>query len=160
VTVSDHVLMPAGVKIRAATAPDLPEVQTLLRLADLPADGLEEQFGDGFAVAVAAGRIVGVAGIEVYGADGLLRSAVVAPEWRGRGIGDALTRDRIGWARGAGLRRIYLLTTTAGSYFPRFGFATNSRDGAPPAIRASREFADACPSTALFMSLGLDMEQT
>ncbi len=160
VPVSDRARTPADVKIRAAAESDLPEVRALLRVAGLPPDGLEEQFGSGYAVALAAGRIVGVTGIEAYGADGLLRSAAVAPEWRGLGIGDALTRDRISWARGAGLRTIYLLTTTAGSYFPRFGFATRSRNSAPPAIRASREFADACPSTALFMSLGLDMEQT
>jgi amino-acid N-acetyltransferase len=70
-------------------------------------------------------------------------------------VGDALTRDRIEWARRRGLRSLYLLTTTAGDYFPRFGFALVGRDTAPDAVRKSREFADACPSTALFMSLPL-----
>ncbi|HEX6313932.1 MAG TPA: GNAT family N-acetyltransferase, partial [Gemmatimonadaceae bacterium] len=111
-----------------------------------------------YAIAEADGRLIGVEGIEVYGSAGLLRSAAVIPAWRGHGVGDALTRDRIEWARRRGLRSLYLLTTTAGDYFPRFGFQPAERESAPPAVRQSREFAEACPSTALFMTLPLDRE--
>lgn len=141
--------------IRAATPGDLGAVEAALRDSDLPLDGLRDQFGDGYAVAEAEGRIIGVEGIEVYGGDGLLRSAAVVSAWRGRGVGDALTRDRIEWARRRGLCSLYLLTTTAGDYFPRFGFAPADRHNAPDPVRNSREFADACPSTALFMTLPL-----
>lgn len=141
--------------IRAATPGDLGAVEATLRDSSLPLDGLQEQFGDGYAVAEAGGRIIGVEGIEVHGEDGLLRSAAVVSDWRGRGVGDALTRDRILWAKRRGLRSLYLLTTTAGDYFPRFGFAPVDRDQAPAAVRESREFADACPATALFMTLPL-----
>ncbi|MFN2567330.1 MAG: arsenic resistance N-acetyltransferase ArsN2 [Gemmatimonadaceae bacterium] len=137
--------------LRPALPDDLPAVTTLLGAAHLPLDGLKEQFGDAYAVAVAGNEIVGAEGIEVYGRSGLLRSAVVHPDWRGRGVGDALTRDRLEWARRAGLDRVYLLTTTAESYFPRFGFARVDRAEAPPEIRESREFASACPATAAFM---------
>jgi amino-acid N-acetyltransferase len=137
--------------IRPASSRDLDSVKSLLDAAHLPLDGLEEQFGDGYAVAEAGGRIVGAEGIEVYDRSGLLRSAVVHPEWRGRGVGDALTRDRLEWARRAGLERVYLLTTTAESYFPRFGFTRVERSEAPSEIRGSREFASACPATAAFM---------
>jgi amino-acid N-acetyltransferase len=116
-------------------------------------DGLEEQFGDRYAVAEATGQLVGAEGIEVYDKSGLLRSAVVHPDWRGRGVGDVLTRDRIAWARRTGLERVYLLTTTAESYFPRFGFVRVDRAEAPPEIRESREFAAACPATATLMVL-------
>jgi amino-acid N-acetyltransferase len=142
-------------RVRNARAADLDRVRSLLTGADLPLDGLEEQFGPGYAVAESDGQVVGVEGIEVYGADGLLRSAAVEPAWRGRGVGEALTRDRIEWARRTGLRSLYLLTTTAGSWFPRFGFTTASRDDAPSGIRTSREFTEACPATALFMKLPL-----
>jgi amino-acid N-acetyltransferase len=141
--------------IRSATPDDLTAVETALREADLPLDGLHDQFGDGYAIAEAAGRLIGVEGIEVHGDDGLLRSAAVLPGWRGRGVGDALTRDRIDWARRRGLRSLYLLTTTAGDYFPRFGFAAVNRSTAPTEVQKSREFAEACPSSALFMSLPL-----
>lgn len=141
--------------IRAATQGDLGAVEATLRDSELPLDGLQDQFGDGYAVAEAEGRIIGVEGIEVHGDDGLLRSAAVVSAWRGRGVGDALTRDRISWARRRGLRSLYLLTTTAGDYFLRFGFAPVDRDQAPDGVRKSREFADCCPTTALFMTLPL-----
>lgn len=144
-----------GYRIRDAQRDDLERVRALLRTSDLPLDGLDEQFGSSYAVAERDGAIIGVEGIEVYADDGLLRSAAVDPAWRGRGVGDALTRNRIDWARHSGLRALYLLTTTAGSYFPRFGFVAESRDVAPAGIRASREFAEACPSTAQFMKLPL-----
>ena len=139
------------ITVRPAAAEDLDRVKGLLDAAHLPLDGLEEQFGGSYAVAEAGGEIVGAEGIEVYERSGLLRSAVVRPEWRGRGVGDALTRDRIEWARRAGLDRVYLLTTTAESYFPRFGFARVERSEAPREIRESREFASACPATATLM---------
>jgi amino-acid N-acetyltransferase len=142
--------------IRAATPDDLSAVEETLRQSDLPLDGLHDQFGDGYAVAESGGRVIGVEGIEVHEQDGLLRSAAVAGTWRGQGIGDALTRDRIEWARQRGLRSLYLLTTTAGNYFPRFGFSSADRSTAPEGIRRSREFSEACPSTALFMSLPLN----
>ena len=139
--------------VRPALAADLPAVKSLLDAAHLPLDGLEEQFGDSYAVAEAAGQLVGAEGIEIYEKSGLLRSAVVHLDWRGRGVGDVLTRDRIEWARRVGLERVYLLTTTAESYFPRFGFARVDRAEAPPEIRDSREFAGACPATATLMVL-------
>ena len=152
--------MTAVFTIRAARAADLSAVETALRDSDLPLDGLADQFGDAYAVAEANGQLIGVEGIEVHGEDGLLRSAAVVSSWRGKGVGDALTRDRIDWARRRGLRSLYLLTTTAGEYFRRFGFAPVGRESAPDAVQRSREFADACPSTALFMALSLQPEST
>jgi N-acetylglutamate synthase-like GNAT family acetyltransferase len=143
-------------QIRPATGADLPAVEAALRKADLPLDGLRDQFGPRYAVAECDGAVIGVEGIEVHGRDGLLRSAAVDPAWRGKGIGDALTRDRIDWARREGLGSLYLLTTTAGEYFPRFGFAPAERESAPDAIQLSREFAVACPASALFMRLELN----
>jgi amino-acid N-acetyltransferase len=141
--------------IRGARAEDLAHVARLLTAARLPGDGLEEQFGPAYAVAEVGGAIVGAEGIERYGDSGLLRSAVVAHEWRGRGIGDLLTRDRLAWAEQSGLRELWLLTTTAAEYFPRFGFARADRASAPRAVQASREFAEACPASAVAMRLSL-----
>ncbi len=150
--------MSAPFSIRAASARDLGAVEATLRNSDLPLDGLHDQFGDGYAVAESGGEVIGVEGIEVYGDDGLLRSAAVASGWRGKGVGDALTRDRIEWARRRGLRSLYLLTTTAGDYFPRFGFTRVDRDTAPDLIRRSKQFSEACPSSALLMALPLQGE--
>jgi amino-acid N-acetyltransferase len=151
-SMTQPVTMP---KIRGAVASDLDAVQRLLLAANLPIDGLAEQFGDGYAVAESAGEIVGAEGIETYENSGLLRSAVVDTRWRGKGVGEALTRDRLEWARRQGLRDIYLLTTTAADYFPRYGFVRVERNSAPEALQHSREFAEACPASALTMRLAL-----
>lgn len=143
------------VALRPATAPDLPSVKVLLRAAKLPLDGVEEQFGEGYAIAECDGVMVGAEGIEVYGDAGLLRSAVVDPAWRGQGVGDALTQDRLAWAARRGLREVWLLTTTAADYFPRFGFAPADRAHAPGAMQQSREFAEACPASAVALRLAL-----
>lgn len=145
----------AGYSIRPARDADLAAVKELLRRANLPLDGLEEQFGENYAVAETEGEVIGVEGIERYGTDGLLRSAAVAPQWRGKGVGQALTRERIEWARGRRFSALYLLTTTASDYFPRFGFTPIARESAPDGIRGSREFAQACPASAAFMRLTL-----
>ena len=142
--------------VRPATLADRPAVEELLRTAGLPLDGLDEQFGEQYAVADSAGRVVGAEGVERYGESGLLRSAVVDARWRGRGVGDRLTSDRLAWARRSGLREVWLLTTTAAAYFPRFGFAVADRAAASPAMQESREFASACPASATAMRLVLD----
>ncbi len=139
------------ISIRSAQAHDLAIVQRLLSAAHLPTDGLEEQFGDAYAIAECDGQAIGAEGIEIYGEAGLLRSAVVDPAWRGKGVGDALTQDRLRWATERGLREVWLLTTTAADYFPRFGFERTARDTAPEAMQRSREFAEACPASAVAM---------
>lgn len=145
----------AAFSIRPATASDLEAVKGLLQAARLPLDGLEEQFGDGYAIAECDGAAIGAEGIEVHGDAGLLRSAVVDAAWRGKGVGDALTRDRLAWAARHGLREVWLLTTTAADYFPRFGFARAERGAAPAPMQRSREFADACPASAVVMRRSL-----
>jgi N-acetylglutamate synthase-like GNAT family acetyltransferase/SAM-dependent methyltransferase len=150
-----EVAMAAG-SVRVVRPADLGGVQALLRAADLPVDGVADQFEDGYVVvAEADGAIVGAAGLEIYGGYGLLRSVVVAPEWRGRGIAESLLRDRVEWGAARGLRAIYLLTTTAGSYFEKRGFASVERDMVPGAVRRSSEFTDICPTTAVALELRL-----
>jgi amino-acid N-acetyltransferase len=143
--------------LRSARAADLAPVRALLEGASLPTDGVEDQFGDGFVVAECEGAIVGVEGIERYESFGLLRSAAVSPAWRGRGVGDVMTRDRIRWARMQGLESLWLLTTTADAYFTRYGFERAERAAAPDAMQRSREFVSACPASAVAMRLDLSI---
>jgi amino-acid N-acetyltransferase len=51
-----------------------------------------------------------------------------------------------------GLRALYLLTTTAEHYFPRFGFTRVDRSAVPADIRATEEFRSACPASATVMA--------
>ncbi len=141
--------------VRPALVGDLPAVLDLLQSAHLPLDGVAESFGEHYAVAEYDGMVVGVAGMEVYGPEGLFRSAAVAPLWRGRGVGEALARDRLTWSAARGLESVWLLTTTAAGYFPRFGFQVTDRREANADLQRSKEFAEACPASAIAMRLVL-----
>jgi amino-acid N-acetyltransferase len=145
-------------RLRPATAADLAAVESILEGAGLPPDGLEDQFPAAYAVAELEGAIIGAAGLERYGEAGLLRSVVVRDAWRGRGVGEALVRERLRLAASAGVTRVYALTTTAAGYFPRLGFAPADRAAAPASIKASPQFASICPASAAFLSLHLDRQ--
>jgi len=95
--------------------------------------------------------VVGVAGLELHGDFGLLRSVAVDEDYRGQGLAAALIEAVLQRAQRVGLRSVYLLTTSARDYFARRGFADVGRDDAPAAIRESWEFKNGCPSTAAFM---------
>lgn len=143
--------------LRPARVTDLEAVSVLLEEAELPTAGVEEALPR-FVVAETGGRLVGVAGLEDHGRDGVLRSVVVAPELRGRGLGHRLTLRILEDARASGLGRLYLLTTTAEAYFPRYGFRRIDRGEASPQVRASVEFSEACPDSAVAMVLDLEAD--
>jgi amino-acid N-acetyltransferase len=142
------------VLIRAATGDDLEAVRQLLIASDLPVDGVEENFAD-FIVAQEGDAISGAIGLECYGATGLLRSAVVSPDARGTGLGSQLVNSILDRASTRGIRDVYLLTTTAEEYFPKFGFKRAARAEVPASLKASREFQGACPDTAILMKHAL-----
>jgi amino-acid N-acetyltransferase len=94
---------------------------------------------------------VGLVGLELHGASALLRSLVVAPANRSAGFGAALVERAEAHARERGVRAIYLLTTTAETFFRRHGYVTANRQDAPAEIKATREFADICPASSAFL---------
>lgn len=136
--------------IRVAAPGDFAGVVRLLEAADLPTAGLEPSLPD-FLVAEESGRLVGAVGLEVFGECALLRSAVVDAGRRGSGLGIDLVESLLHRATTRGLREIYLLTTTAEHFFPRFGFVRIPRGDVAAAIRASEEFRGACPDSAIAM---------
>jgi amino-acid N-acetyltransferase len=129
---------------------DFAGVVRLLEAADLPTAGLDRSMPD-FLVAEESGRVVGAVGLEVYGDCALLRSAVVDAGRRGSGLGIDLVGSLLRGAEKRGLREIYLLTTTAEHFFPRFGFVRIPRDDVAPTVRESEEFRGACPDSAIAM---------
>jgi amino-acid N-acetyltransferase len=136
--------------VRPAGESDYRAVAELLRAAGLPLAGVPPSLTD-FYVAEERGRVLGAVGLEVHGGDGLLRSAVVDPAARGTGIGLTLVDRILRHARERGLGAVYLLTTTAEGYFPRFGFVRIAREQVPDLLQASVEFREACPASAVVM---------
>jgi amino-acid N-acetyltransferase len=136
--------------LRSAEATDLPAVLELLDRAQLPIAGVAEALSH-YVIAENEGRMIGVAGLEVYGESALLRSVAVEESWRGTGVGRTLIERALSITRERGIRDVFLLTTTAEHYFPRFGFACVSRDSVSAAVQASAEFQGACPTSATVM---------
>ncbi len=138
--------------IRIAKHGELEKVLRLLQRLDLPIDGVEEHF-DEFLVFEEQGRVMGAVGLEVYGAVGLLRSLAVEPLEQSSGLGSRLVEAVLKRAWERKLDALYLLTTTADRYFPRFGFEPIARDEMDPRLGASKELQGACPQRAVCMRL-------
>jgi amino-acid N-acetyltransferase len=137
-------------RLRPAEVADLPALEELLTRAELSPVGVAETLGH-FVVAECEGRIVGSVGLELYEPDALLRSAVVDSTVRGTGLGRLLVERIITDAARWGIRTVYLLTTTAEHWFPRFGFEPVRRDAVPETVKSSVEFREICPATAVAM---------
>ncbi|MFN9215084.1 MAG: arsenic resistance N-acetyltransferase ArsN2 [Gemmatimonadota bacterium] len=136
--------------VRAARSSDLPAIEALLAANDLPVHGVADALASAL-VAEHRGRVVGAAALEPCGDAALVRSVVVDAAWRGRGVGERLVTRLLTRADANGLAATYLLTTTAGTWFPRFGFAPIARDAAPPGVRGTAEFRELCPDSAVVM---------
>jgi N-acetylglutamate synthase-like GNAT family acetyltransferase len=147
-----HRGMADSVQIAAATESDIPLIKALLVSSDLPTQGVDEHWRT-FIVARDGDRVVACGGAEAYQFAALIRSIAVAPEYRSQGLGRRIVRQLLDRLASRGLREFYLLTTTAEAYFKKRGFKTIDRDEVHPQLLNSREFQDACPSTATCMRL-------
>jgi N-acetylglutamate synthase-like GNAT family acetyltransferase len=129
---------------------DLTAPREALRDAGLPADDLD---ADGVTLYAfeEGGVIVGYGGLEIVGDDALVRSIVVDPAQRRRGVGRRIVEQVLVNAARCGVRRAFLLTTDARAYFEAFGFAVIDRKEAPPAILATRQATGLCPVSAVLM---------
>lgn len=143
------------VELRAADPRDIPAIEGLLTGARLPTEGvvaLVSAVPDAFVVAESEGDIVGAGGLEPAGANALLRSIVVAEAARSGGVGQRLVERLLADADARGLQNVYLLTTTAADWFPRFGFRRVERASVPPAVSGTWEFRTGCADTAIAMA--------
>ena len=139
------------VAIEPARPADEAAVRGLLQQAALPHEDFAAHLRH-FLVARREGVAVGAVGFELHGTDALLRSLVVAPEWRAAGLGGELVRRLEETARRAGVRHFYLLTTTAEAFFARRLFEKIERESVPAALAATPEFQSLCPVSAMCMA--------
>jgi amino-acid N-acetyltransferase len=93
----------------------------------------------------------GFGGIEMYGADALMRSVVTLPPLRGRGVGQGIVRALEAEAIVMKCGAVWLLTTTAREFFGKLGYAAVDRADVPGAIRATAQFSSLCPDSATVM---------
>lgn len=140
------------ITIAPARAEDLAAIKNLLIESNLPTAGVDDHWKT-FLVARDGDAMVGCGGAEAYQFAALIRSIAVKPEYRSHGLGRRLVRQLLDRLASRGLREFYLLTTTAEAYFKKRGFKPIDRDEVHPQLLSSREFQDACPSTAVCMRL-------
>ena len=135
------------IEIERAHRDDESEVFRLVEQNHLPLVGLHEHFETAI-VAREDGRIVGTAALEMYRDGALLRSVAVAPAVQRKGIGHQLTDAAVALAHELRAPAVYLLTTTAERFFPRFGFEHIARTEVPAGVLTSVEFTSACACCA------------
>lgn len=132
--------------IREASERDKDIIWALLLRHELRTEGVLEPCTR-YWVAEEDGRIIGAIGLEIGSTSVLLRSAIVAPNLRSRGLGRELTKTALNSARTDGYRVAYCFSTDAGDYWVARGFHICSVD------EIVAELPDA-PQVRLFDRLG------
>lgn len=136
---------------RSISASD-PSLVAALRDGHLPTDDIEAPGRHFFAfLDFSSGEVIGYLGWEEVSEAALLRSLVVLPEYRRRGRAEKMTEIMLEMLANIGISDCYLLTTTAEKFAERLGFTRIDSATAPEAVRASRQFAELCPSSAALM---------
>jgi amino-acid N-acetyltransferase len=147
-----RVAMSSRPTIRSGQGADLPAVLALLRGAGLPTADLTSAETLCFRVLEAEESLVGVVGMERFGARALLRSLAVAPSYRQRGMGHQLVARLERDAQADGVEQFVLLTETAEKFFRASGYEVIDRLQVPAEIKQSAEFRSLCPASAVCMS--------
>lgn len=127
------------------------DLRNALISADLPADDIEDDGRTFFRIVSDDNQTVGFAGLEACEGDQLLRSVVVLPGQRGKGIGHAAVSAVLAHVEPG--RDVFLATTNASHFFARLGFIEVQRENLPTAVLATRQLSSICPSSATIMKL-------
>jgi amino-acid N-acetyltransferase len=146
------VMLPRQPTIRLGQDADLTAVLALLQAAGLPTADLTSVTCLHLWVLEAEDSLVGVVGMERFGARALLRSLAVAPSYRQRGMGHQLVARLESEARADDVEQLVLLTETAERFFRAIGYEVIDRRRVPEEIRQSAEFRSLCPASAVCMS--------
>lgn len=94
-------------------------------------------------------------GLDLYGANALLRSIAVAPDRRRQGLATTIVAKLEERAGELGALQVFLLTTDASEFFAARGYSAITRRDLPASIRQSPQAANLCPDNAKAMSKSL-----
>nr|WP_320132227.1 hypothetical protein [uncultured Holophaga sp.] len=134
---------PSGVRPRWEQ--DLPAVRALLEQADLPVEGLEVTRGW---VLLDRMAVVGHVALEPAVDAQVLRSLVVAPTLRGRGLGEVLVSVAEGGAQGL---PVVLRTQTIGDWVQALGYLPATLGEVPQGVRDTSQFSGTlCSGTPVY----------
>jgi N-acetylglutamate synthase-like GNAT family acetyltransferase len=120
------------VTFRRGMPADIPRFVEMIAAENLPPLFIAE-FLDGFVAAEREGAIIACGGVEMYEDCAVIRSVVVDPSGRGRGLGAALAERLEADARAAAATDMYLFTADALEFWKHRGYVeVSSNDWKPP----------------------------
>ncbi len=132
--------------LRQRLPEDLPRVIRLLKSAHLPPEGLDRTEGW---VIDAEGVLVGHVAVELTPDAAVIRSLVVDPSQRGKGLGERLLAAA---EDSAGLRTLVLKTDAVGSWMARRGYQPATLDQTPKSVRSTTQFSGSlCSGTPVYL---------
>ena len=137
--------------LEAASRMDEPRIRQLLALCGLPQEDITSQHLRHFWAIKEGLEVIGVVGLEVFDRLALLRSLAVDPRFRKRGLAQQLTEKAEEYAASLKIKELYLLTTTAESFFLKRGYQRIERTSAPSEIQRTAEFQGLCPVSSVLM---------
>lgn len=137
--------------LRKAVADDHKAIRDLLEECQLPIHDISADDLKHFFIIENKHEIIGTIGLEAFDEYGLLRSLAIKKEHRNKRFGERLVFKLEDYAVQQNIRGLFLLTTTADSYFSKHGYQKAGRDQAPESIQNSKEFSNICPDSAVLM---------
>jgi N-acetylglutamate synthase-like GNAT family acetyltransferase len=148
---------PSPPRVRPAAPEDVPDIERLLRQADLDARDVGSRLPLTIVAGADAGdRVVGSAALESFDRIAHLRSVVVDPAARGHAIGTALVANALALAADRGHTDVYAVTETAEPFFTALGFARIGTVEALPEVVASTPMVrEVCSTSAAALHLTL-----
>ena len=141
-SIGEYKLVVAEAALRTATL-------ALLQENDLPTSDLDET--KTLFAFLSNGDVIGTGGLESFGDCALLRSISVRKDLQKKGMGKFIVGELEKVARQSGINCLYLLTTTAESFFTKRGYEIIDREAVPNEIKNTSQFSSICPSTAKMM---------
>lgn len=136
--------------LRKLNSIDLKEAIELLKHWNLPHSDLSNPHVQLYSLKDETG-LKGTGGLEIYGENALIRSVAISEESIGQGIGRIICDQLEQIAAKLGVKTLYLLTTSAASFFEHRGYIVISRDQFPDVIKNTSQFSELCPISAICM---------
>ena len=127
------------------------DISGLLQVCSLPVSDLKNNESCVFFGGYDGKNLDSCVGLEIFGNVALLRSLAVSPSNQRKGKGRVLVAYAEDFCKSKGVQFVYLLTSTASSYFSSLGYIAVSRDVVPDAIKSTTQYSSVCPGSATIM---------
>lgn len=114
-----------------------------------------DKFLPTFMIAELDGEKIGTAGIEIYGNNGLMRSIIIAKEYRGQLLGNTLVKSVLNMADLRGVKKVYALAKNEQQerFLSQFGFQRTCDKDIEESCRPSQLLVESTNDQPMALSL-------